>query len=118
MTQSAVLPLLRTRQLLAGSAEKLAEAQREVAVLRALSHVNCLPLLGHAINASNSSGSGTNRTAAHCHEVLLVFPAYKVRCGTAMVRQCSCRDAGVATAAVEMVPVKQCRPLEGGCCSS
>lgn len=61
-------------QILAGTKEKLSEAKREIEVLQSLSHINCLPLLGHAINASTSAAAG------RAFEVLLVFPVYQVCC--------------------------------------
>jgi hypothetical protein len=67
----------RTKQIIAGSPEKLQHAQHEVAVLQALSHANCLPLLGHSVNPISDSGG-------RAHEVLLVLPAYEV---------CVCRGA-------------------------
>lgn len=40
-------------------------------MLQSLSHVNCVPLLGHSIQQSSSAAGRT-------YEVLLVFPAYQV----------------------------------------
>jgi hypothetical protein len=62
-------------QIIAASGEKLSAARKEVEVLRALSHVHCLHLLDHAINPCSSSSS-------LAYNVLLVFPAYEVRCST------------------------------------
>jgi hypothetical protein len=77
-------------QILAGSSEKLAEAKREIAVLQALSHANCLPLLHHAINTRGPGGGGSRAA-----EVLLVFPAYQVRWLAVVRRGCS-RTASLA----------------------
>lgn len=46
-----------------------------MAVLQALSHVNCLPLLAHSITQSSSAATG------RAYEALLVFPAYQVTTG-------------------------------------
>jgi hypothetical protein len=79
-----------TAQILAGSSEKLSEAKREVQVLQALSHVNCLPLLAHSISQSAAAGGA--------YEVLLVFPAYQV-----CMLVCWCSDLCVAPVRVAAV---------------
>lgn len=69
-------------QIIAASGDKLADAKREIEVLKSLSHPNCLPLLEHAIDNGNSTGS-------LAYNVLLVFPAYQVinRCSIVSIRQ-------------------------------
>eukprot|EP00775_Hariotina_reticulata_P010618 gene10618-10776_t len=59
------------KKILAASGEKLREAKREVEVLKQLSHINCLPLLDHAIHQNGQNNSTLSYT------VLLVFPAYQ-----------------------------------------
>lgn len=77
-------PPVAVKKILASSSEKLAEAKREIQVLQALSHVNCLPLLAHAINPSSSAAAG------RAYDVLLVFPAYPVCARTPNSLNCQC----------------------------
>jgi hypothetical protein len=77
-------PSFPPQKINAASGERLAEARREIATMRALSHPSCLPLLDHAIctpggpgggsGAGGGSGPGGGGGGA---AVLLLFPAFE-----------------------------------------
>jgi serine/threonine protein kinase len=72
-----------TWQINAASGDRLQQAKREIATMRALSHPNCLPLLDHAVcagragAAASGGAGGGGRTPHEGCTVLLLFPAFE-----------------------------------------
>ena len=63
--------LFALKKVLAGGAEQLAEARHEIDAMRRLRHPNLLPLLDHAVCATNQGGGG-----GASHIVYMLFPLY------------------------------------------
>ena len=68
-------------QVLASTAEQLALARQEMAVMRSLQHPNLLPLLAHSITQQRHEG-------AALQVVYMLFPLYEVGAGQHLVACC------------------------------
>ena len=68
-------------QVLASTAEQLALARQEMAVMRSLQHPNLLPLLAHSITQQRHEG-------AALQVVYMLFPLYEVGAGQHFVLCC------------------------------